>query len=130
MVGKSLSLISASFLLLYEARFKVKDQLSLKVGADLCLKYYRAPRYRMRCVIIVLIERKCTGCTNKWSSLLEITYIYKYLNEVQCVLFVCVQNCVRIACAGTELWMPRFKMRYWKSKRVPEYNKFQGWLSM
>ena len=28
----------------------------------LCLKYYRAPRYRMRCVTIVLVERRCTGC--------------------------------------------------------------------
>ena len=28
----------------------------------LCLKYYRAPRYRMRYVVIVLVERRCTGC--------------------------------------------------------------------
>ena len=37
----------------------------------LCLKYYRAPRYRMRYVIIVLIER---------------------------TMFVLVQNCVRVKC--------------------------------
>ena len=24
--------------------------------ADLCLKYYRAPRYRVQCLIIVLVE--------------------------------------------------------------------------
>ena len=36
-----------------------------------CSKYYRASRYRMRCVTIVLVERRCTGCTNKWSSPLE-----------------------------------------------------------
>ena len=35
-----------------------------------CLKYYRAPKYRMRYVIIVLVERRCPGCKNKRSSLL------------------------------------------------------------
>ena len=34
----------------------------------LCLKYYLAPRYRMRC-FAVLVNRRCTGCKNKWSSL-------------------------------------------------------------
>ena len=34
-------------------------------GADLCLNYYLASRYRMCCVIIVLVERRCTGCTIK-----------------------------------------------------------------
>ena len=29
------------------------------------LKDYRAPRYRGRCVTIVLVERRCTGCKNK-----------------------------------------------------------------
>ena len=38
---------------------------------SLCLKYYRAPRYRVRCMTIVLVERRCTSCKNKWSSLLE-----------------------------------------------------------
>ena len=37
----------------------------------LCLNYYRAPWYRMRYIIIVLVERRCTGCKNKWSSVLE-----------------------------------------------------------
>ena len=37
----------------------------------LCLKYYNAPSYRMRYVIIVLVERRRTGCKNKWSSLLR-----------------------------------------------------------
>ena len=46
----------------------------------LCLKYYRAPRYRMRCVIIVLVERRCAGCTNKWSSLLENNVYLQRLN--------------------------------------------------
>ena len=45
-------------------------------------KYYRAPRYRMRFVIIVFVEQRCTGCTNKSSSLLKTTYIYKDFNGV------------------------------------------------
>ena len=34
-------------------------------GVDFCLKYYRAPRYRVRYVMIVLVELKCIGCANK-----------------------------------------------------------------
>ena len=29
---------------------------TLLFGEDLCLKYYRAPRYPVRCVMIVLVE--------------------------------------------------------------------------
>ena len=53
--------------------------------------------------------------------------------EVTCVLLGCVQNCVRVTCAGTELRWYRYKTMnakiqnaILKSKRVPEYNKFQG----
>ena len=54
-----------------------------------CLKYYRAPRYRMSCVIIVLVERRCTGCKNKWSSLLENNVYLQILNGITiCVMFV------------------------------------------
>ena len=65
-------------------------------GADLCLKYYRAPRYRLRCVIIVLVERRCTGCTNKWSLLLNTTYIYKNFNVDYIVLAICSSAELRI----------------------------------
>ena len=51
----------------------------------LCLICYRAPRYCMLCVIIVLVERRCTGCTNKWSSLLR----KQRLNGITiCVIFM------------------------------------------
>ena len=43
----------------------------ITIGAYLYLKYYRAPRFHVRCVIIVLVEWRCTDCTNKWSPLLE-----------------------------------------------------------
>ena len=49
------------------------------------------------------------------------TYIYTYFNGVTCVLFVCVQNCVRVACAGTERQMLRYKNEDTeKPKYVPE----------
>ena len=60
--------------------------------ADLYLKYYRAPRCGANCVKIVLVELRCTDCTN--NSLFEITYIYKDFNGgYMCVLIVRVQNC-------------------------------------
>ena len=33
------------------------------IHPDLSLKYYRAPRYRVSYVMIVLVERRCTDCT-------------------------------------------------------------------
>ena len=33
----------------------------MKIDADLCLKYYRA----LRCVLIDIVELRCTDCTNK-----------------------------------------------------------------
>ena len=36
----------------------------------LCSKYYRTPGYGVRYVLTVLVERRYTGCKNKWSSLL------------------------------------------------------------
>ena len=65
-------------------------------GADLCLKYYRVSKYRTRCVIIVLVERRCTGCTNKWYSLLETTYIYKDFNGVTCAWCLCTYRTVYV----------------------------------
>ena len=62
--------------------------------AEFCLKYYRAPRHPVRCVMIVLVERRSTDCKNKWSSLFETTYSYRDFNVgYMCVLFVHVQNC-------------------------------------
>ena len=105
-------------------------------GADLGLKYYRTSRYRMRYVIIVLVERKCTGCTYKRSSLSETTYINKDFNECYMCSFW-----VRIKLCGARV---ELRMCWWyeyktmnatlqnaivKSERVPEYNKFQGRLS-
>ena len=78
------------------------------IGADLCLKYYRASRYLVRCVMIVPAERKCTGCTNKWSSLSEENVYLQRLNGgYMCVLFVLVQNCECVACVGTKLCLFR-----------------------
>ena len=71
--------------------------------ADLCLKYYRAPRYRVRCVTIVLVERKCNDFKSEITF--ETTYIYKDLRSYICVMFVYVRNCVRVARARTELRM-------------------------
>ena len=66
----------------------------------LCLKYYRAPRYRMRCVRIVLVERRCTGCTNKWSSLSENDVYLQRLNGITIyVIFV-----YAMTLAGTKFW--------------------------
>ena len=63
----------------------------------LCLKYYRAPRYRMCCVTIVFVERRCAGCKNKRSSLLENNVYLQRLNGITIyVTFVLVQNCVRV----------------------------------
>ena len=68
--------------------------LVLEVGDDLCLKYYRDPRHRVRCVMIVIVELRCTDCTNKWSPLFETTYFYKDVNGgYNCVLIVRVQKC-------------------------------------
>ena len=62
--------------------------------ADLYLKYYRAPRYRGRCVMIVIVELRFSDYTNKCSSLFETTYIYKDFNGGYiCVWIVRVQNC-------------------------------------
>ena len=33
------------------------NKLLIRHGAGLCLKYYRASRYNVRCVTIVLVER-------------------------------------------------------------------------
>ena len=71
----------------------------------------KTPRCRVHCVMIVLVERKCTDFTNKWSSLLETTYIYNYFNGgYTCVLIVRVQNFE---------WTVQ-KCRYWKIKCVPK----------
>ena len=96
------------------------------IGADLCLKYYRALRYRVRCEMIV-VERRCTDCTNKWSSLLK--FIYKlFTGGYKCVLFVCVQNCECIVYVATELRMPIQKCDT-ENPNVYLTNKFQGRLS-
>ena len=56
----------------------------------------------MRCVTIVLVERGCTGCINKWSSLLEDNVYLQRLNGITlCITFVLVQNCVRVKCSST-----------------------------
>ena len=109
------------------------------IGGDLCLKFYRVPRNRMRCVTIVLVKRRCAGCKNKRSSLLETTCIYKDFNGFTCVLFVCGdrtvymllvlgQNRECVDGTSTKLWMLQNVIL--KSKRVPEYNKFQGRLKL
>ena len=73
---------------------KVKKKLFLLFSFHiwcgfLCLKYYRAPRYRMRYVIIVLVERRCNGYKNKWSSLFENNVYLQRLNGITiCVIFV------------------------------------------
>ena len=56
----------------------------------LCLKYYRAPRYRMRYVIIVLVERRCKNAPLFLHEVAKIndhhlwktTYIYEDLTEL------------------------------------------------
>ena len=57
---------------------------------------YRAPKHIVRCVMIVRVERRCTGCTNERYSRFETTCIYKHFNGgYMCVLIVRVQNCER-----------------------------------
>ena len=55
---------------------------SINSDADHCLKYYRASRYHMRCVMIVLVERKCIDCTNKYLHLLKQRIFTNTLTEV------------------------------------------------
>ena len=49
------------------------------IDTDLCLKYYRTARYRVRYVMIVLVELRCTDCTNK---LLKQRILAKTLTDV------------------------------------------------
>ena len=70
----------------------------------LCLKYYRASRHRMRCVTIVRVEQRYPSCKNKWSSPLEDNVYLQRLNGITiCLMFVLVQNCVRVKCIEYKL---------------------------
>ena len=56
----------------------------------------------MRYVIIVLVERKCAGCTNKCLHFGETTYVYKDLTELH----------MRAVCSSAELracWFYEYK---------------------
>ena len=54
--------------------------------------------------VYVLVERRCTGCKYKWSSLLENNVYLQRLNGITiCVIFV-----YAMPLAGTKLW-ERFK---------------------
>ena len=71
------------------------------IVADLWLKYYRAPRYRMRCLTILLGGRALVAQINDlhfWKT----TYIYKDFTELHVRDVLYVQNCVRVARARTE----------------------------
>ena len=61
------------------------------IDADLCLKYYRALRYRMWCV---MMWTKVHWLHKKWSSLFETTYVYEDFNGgYNSALVVRIQNC-------------------------------------
>ena len=110
----------------------------------LCLKYNRASRYRMRYVIINLFERRCTGCKNKWSSLLENNVDLQRLNGIIILRNICVRdapcwnpklrervNASSINCYCRPYQNRTMKCLYkrdvtLKSERVPEYHKLQG----
>ena len=91
----------------------IQEQTVIRDGywwGFLCLKYYRAARFRMRCVTIVLVERRCTDCKNKWSSLLENNVYLQRLNGITlCVIFVYAmplagtQNSERVKCIEFKL---------------------------
>ena len=76
---------------------------------DICLKYYRAPRYSMRCVIIVLVERRCTGCKNKWSSLLENNVYLQKLNGVIYARCLCTYRTVYALLVLGSCWRYEYK---------------------
>ena len=90
--------------------------------ADLCLKYYRASRYRVVYVMIVFIELSALVAQINDLHFWKTTYIYKDLMELHmrdvCVsteyfthcpcsdrtaniLTLRVQNCECVACTGT-----------------------------
>ena len=83
----------------------------------LCPNWCRSLRYRVCCVMVVLVELRYIDYTNKWSSPFDTTYIYKDFNGgYTCVLIVRVRNC---ECIGTKL----------KQTNVYLSNKFQRRLS-
>ena len=103
------------------------------------LKYYHVPRCRVCYVIIILVERRCTGCKNERSLLLENNiYLQRFNGITLCVIFVYamppagIKNSERVKCVEYNLLLPSVseqngKMWHWKYKRKPDYyNKLQG----
>ena len=79
----------------------------------LCLKYYRVPKYRMRYVIIVFVERMCTGCKKLMIFTLgNYVYLQKLNGITLCVMFVNAmfltgtQNSERVKCVEYKLLLP------------------------
>ena len=64
----------------------------IDAGATVSVWNYIALQDTVCDVTIVLVERRCTGCTNKWSSLLETTYIYKELKRNYIMRNICVRD--------------------------------------
>ena len=92
----------------------------------------------LHCIMIVLVELRCTDCTNKWSSLFETTYIYEHFNEltfvkllllIKLLLLLLLLLLIIIIIIHCNQWYNDTII--WILKYLNEYrsNKFQGRLS-